>query len=42
MLAEELNSVDKEREYDKLADWFREHIDMNLIYEKIGHRLSQT
>ncbi|MBT6226934.1 MAG: cobyric acid synthase, partial [Candidatus Scalindua sp.] len=23
MLAEELNSVDKEREYDKLADWFR-------------------
>jgi len=42
MLAEELNSVDKEREYDKLADWFREHVNMDLIYEKIGHRLSQT
>jgi len=38
MLAEELSSVDKEREYDKLADLFREHIDMELIYEKIGHR----
>ncbi|MBT5306154.1 MAG: cobyric acid synthase [Candidatus Scalindua sp.] len=42
MLAEELNSVDKEREYDKLADWFREHVNMDLIYEKIGHRFSQT
>ncbi len=42
MLAEELSSVDKEREYDKLADWFRENINMDLIYEKIGHRLTQT
>ncbi|MBT3355379.1 MAG: cobyric acid synthase [Candidatus Scalindua sp.] len=37
MLAEELNTVDKEAEYDKLADWFREHIDIDLIYEKIDH-----
>ena len=42
MQAEELSSVDKERQYDKLADWFRGHIDMDLIYEKIGHRLTQT
>ena len=35
MLAEELSSVDKERQYDKLADWFREHINMDLIYEKL-------
>ncbi len=41
MLAEELNSVDKERQYDKLADLFREHIDMDLIYNKIGHSFSQ-
>ncbi len=38
MLSEDLSSVDKERQYDKLADWFREHIDMELIYGKIGHR----
>jgi adenosylcobyric acid synthase len=38
VLAEELSSVDKEREYDKLADWFREHINMDMIYEQIGHR----
>jgi adenosylcobyric acid synthase len=42
MLAEELSTVDKERQYDKLADWFREHIDMELIYEQIGHRHKQT
>ena len=42
MLAEELSTVDKEKQYDKLADWFREHIDMDLIYEQIGHRLTQT
>jgi adenosylcobyric acid synthase len=36
MLAEELSSVDKEAQYDKLADWFREHINMDLIYEMIG------
>ena len=41
MLAEELSSMDKEREYDKLAELFREHIDMDMIYEKIGHRFSQ-
>jgi adenosylcobyric acid synthase len=40
MLAEELSTVDKEKQYDKLADWFREHINMDLIFEKIGHRLS--
>jgi adenosylcobyric acid synthase len=38
ILAEELSTVDKERQYDKLADWFRGHIDMDLIFEKIGHR----
>jgi adenosylcobyric acid synthase len=38
MLAEELSTVDKEKQYDKLADWFREHINMDLIFEKIGHR----
>ena len=38
MLPEELSTVDKEREYDKLADWFREHINMDLIFEQIGHR----
>ncbi|KHE92181.1 Cobyric acid synthase [Candidatus Brocadiaceae bacterium S225] len=32
MPAEEMNIVEKEREYDKLADWFREHINMDLIY----------
>ncbi len=42
MLAEELSTVDKEKQYDKLADWFREHINMDLIYEKISHRLTQT
>ncbi len=36
MLAEELNTVDKEKQYDKLADWFREHINMDLIYKQIG------
>jgi adenosylcobyric acid synthase len=42
MLAEKLSSVDKERQYDKLAELFRENINMELIYEKIGHRLTQT
>ena len=37
MQADELNTVDKETEYDKLADWFREHIDMDFIYERIDH-----
>jgi len=32
---EELGTVDKERQYDKLADWFREHINMDLIYNVI-------
>jgi len=41
MLAEELSSVAKEGQYDKLAELFRENIDMELIYEKIGHRFSQ-
>ncbi len=41
MLAEELSTVDKEKQYDKLADWFRGHIDMDLIYKKIGHRFTQ-
>jgi adenosylcobyric acid synthase len=36
MLHEELSCVDKEAQYDKLADWFREHINMDLIYEMIG------
>jgi adenosylcobyric acid synthase len=35
MLAEELSTVDKEIQYDKLADWFRKHIDMDLIYDLI-------
>ena len=42
ILPEELCTVDKEREYDKLADWFREHINMDLVYEHLGHRLTQT
>jgi len=41
MLAEELNSVDKERQYDKLADWFREHINMDLIFEMIKEHSPQ-
>lgn len=32
ILAEELSTVDKERQYDKLADLFRKHIKMDLIY----------
>ncbi len=32
MLSEDLSSVDKERQYDKLADLFRKHINMDLIY----------
>ena len=36
MLAEELSTVDKERQYDKLADLFRKHIKMDLIYNVIG------
>ncbi len=38
MLSEELSTVDKERGYDKLADWFRGHINMDLVYDQIGHR----
>jgi adenosylcobyric acid synthase len=41
MLTEELNTVDKEAEYDKLADWFREHIDMDLVFEMIKERSPQ-
>ena len=29
---ENLSKVDKERQYDKLADLFRKHINMDLIY----------
>lgn len=42
MLPEELSMVDKERQYDKLAELFRKHINMDLIYEMIGHRHKQT
>jgi adenosylcobyric acid synthase len=35
MLTEELSRVDKEKQYDKLADWFREHINMDLVYGMI-------
>ena len=42
MLAEELSSVDKEREYDKLADLFREHIDMDLIFKAVSHRATEN
>ncbi len=41
MLPEELSSVDKEKQYDKLADWFREHINMDLIFEQIKKRSPQ-
>jgi hypothetical protein len=41
MLAEELSTVDKEIQYDKLADWFREHINMDLIFERIKERSPQ-
>lgn len=32
----DLSKVDKERQYDKLADLFKKHINMDLIYEMIG------
>ena len=32
ILPEELGTVDKEKQYDKLADLFRKHINMDLIY----------
>ena len=35
MLAEELSTVDKEKQYDKLAALFRKHINMELIYKQI-------
>ncbi|MCP4266125.1 MAG: cobyric acid synthase [Candidatus Brocadiaceae bacterium] len=41
MLTEELSTVDKEKQYDKLADWFREHIDMDLIFEQIKEHSPQ-
>jgi len=33
---EDLSKVDKERQYDKLADLFKKHINMDLIFEQIG------
>ena len=33
---EDLSKVDKERQYDKLADLFRKNIKMDLIFEQIG------
>ncbi len=36
ILPEELSTVDKEKQYDKLADLFRKHINMDLIYGLIG------
>jgi adenosylcobyric acid synthase len=33
---EDLSTVNKERQYDKLADLFRKHIKMDLIYNVIG------
>jgi len=36
ILHEELSTVDKERQYDKLAGLFRKHIKMDLIYNVIG------
>ncbi len=38
ILPEEMSTVDKEKQYDKLADLFRKHINMDLVYEKIGYR----
>jgi adenosylcobyric acid synthase len=35
ILPEELSTVDKERQYDKLAALFRKHINMDLIYDVI-------
>jgi adenosylcobyric acid synthase len=35
LLPEELSTVDKEKQYDKLADLFRKHINMDLIYGMI-------
>lgn len=32
ILAEELSAIDKESQYDKLADLFRKHVKMDLIY----------
>jgi len=42
MLAEELSSVDKERQYDKLAELFRENIDMDLIFKAVSHRATEN
>jgi len=33
---EDLSKVDKERQYDKLADLFKKHINMDLINELVG------
>ena len=41
MQADELSIVDKETEYDKLADWFRKYIDMDLVFEMIKERSPQ-
>ncbi|MCP4265170.1 MAG: cobyric acid synthase [Candidatus Brocadiaceae bacterium] len=38
ILPEELSMVDKEEQYDKLADLFRKHINMDLIYGLIEER----
>ncbi len=37
MLAEELSTVDKEAQYDKLAALFRKHINMDLVFKMIGN-----
>jgi adenosylcobyric acid synthase len=33
---EDLSKVDKEKQYDKLADLFKKHINMDLVFEQIG------
>ena len=42
MPAEEMDIVDKEEQYDKLADWFREHINMDLIFGMIKEHSPQS
>ncbi len=36
ILPEESSTIDKEKQYDKLADLFRKHINMDLVYGMIG------
>ena len=38
LLPEAAGEVDQNAEYDKLAEFVREHLDMELVYEAAGLR----